>query len=136
MEISTVDETVRQQLTSDHDPWEMEHFRERLGTYYSGTITDTKEATIQDEEIARAILDHLATVSEPQSIDQIWAVVKGKFEITDRNHIVVMLKSLALDHYLISGTEKRYSYRFPLIQAWWKIAQGLEGWAVAPIFPG
>ena len=123
----TVNETVLQQLTSDHDPWEMEHFRERLGTYYSGTIDDISGTTIRDEEIARVILDYLAITDEPQSIDEIWAVVKGNFQITERNHIVEMLRSLALDHYLISDTAKRYSFRFPLIQSWWKMAQGLDG---------
>ncbi len=51
---------------------------------------------------------------------------KATSSLTDRNHIVEMLRSLALDHYLVSDIEKRYSFRFPLIQGWWKIAQGLE----------
>lgn len=123
--INSVDETVLQQLTSDHDPWEMEHFRDRLGTYYGGKIDDTTGMTIRDEEIARVILDHMAVMDEPQSIDQVWAVVRSNFKITDRNHIVEMLRSLALDHYLVSDTGKRYSFRFPLIQRWWKTAQGL-----------
>ena len=124
--IRTVDETVQRQLTSDHDPWEMEHFRERLGTYYSGTIKDTSDTILRDEEIARVILDHMAVVKTSQSIDEVWDVVKSNFSLTDRNHIVEMLRSLALDHYLVSDIEKRYSFRFPLIQGWWKIAQGLE----------
>lgn len=126
-----VDRTVREQLASDHDPWEMEHFRERLETYYSGTVQATSGGKIRDEEIARAILDHLALVDEPRSIEQIWSAVKAQFKIADRQHIVGMLKSLALDHYLISDTEnddteKRYSFRFPLIRGWWRTAQGLE----------
>lgn len=124
--IRAVDETVQRQLTSDHDPWEMEHFRERLGTYYSGTIKDTSDTILRDEEIARVILDHMAVVNTSQSIDEVWDVVKSNFSLTDRNHIVEMLRSLALDHYLVSDIEKRYSFRFPLIQGWWKIAQGLE----------
>jgi hypothetical protein len=125
--IDTVNETVLQQLTSDHDPWEMEHFRERIETYYNGTIVDISAVAIRDEDIARTILDHFAVATEPQSIDQVWAVVKSNFKITDRNHIVEMLRSLALDHYLVSDNEKRYSFRFPLIQVWWKMAQGLNG---------
>jgi hypothetical protein len=124
--IRAVDETVQRQLTSDHDPWEMEHFRERLGTYYSGTVKDTSDTILRDEEIARAILDHMAVVNNSQSIDDVWDVVKSNFSLTDRNHIVEMLRSLALDHYLVSDIEKRYSFRFPLIQGWWRIAQGLE----------
>ena len=131
IDIGTVEETVRKQLMDDHDPWEMEHFRDRLSTYYSGMIENTSGAAIRDEELARAILDHLAVIDEPQSIDEVWDVIKSQFEITDRNHIVIMLKSLALDHYLVSDTQKsdtqkRYSFRFPLIQVWWKMAQGLQ----------
>ena len=123
--ITAIEETVLHQLTSDHDPWEMEHFRERLGMYYQGGIQDTCGVTIPEYAIARAILDHLAVVEEAQSIDQVWAVAKSVYNITDRNLIVKMLRSLALDHYLIADTEKRYSFRFPLIRRWWKLAQGL-----------
>ena len=66
-------------------------------------------------------------VDEAQSIEQIWLAVKSQFEITDRQHIVKLLKSLSQDHYLISNTQKYYSFRFPLIRGWWKMAQGLEG---------
>lgn len=126
IDIHSVNETVLAQLTSDNDPWEMEHFRERLETYYSGTIDDTTGAAIRNADIARAILDHLAVGKEPQSIEQVWGVVKGGFRITDRNHVVKMLQPLALDHYLVSDTKRRYAFRFPLIQRWWTMAQGLE----------
>jgi hypothetical protein len=129
VDVERIEQTVRQQLSSDQDPWEMEHFRERLSIYYKGTIDDVTGKPLRNEDIARTILDHMATVSEPQSIDQVWAVVKSHFQITDRNHIVEMLGSLALDHYLDhnldSNDKKRYLFRFPLIQRWWKLAQGL-----------
>ncbi len=123
--LSDIDETVNQQLTNDNDPWEMEHFRERLKIYYNGYIADTNNCEIPNAEIARAILDHFSVVDEPQSIEQVWSVVKSQFAITDRQHIVQMLKSLGQDHYLICDTQKRYSFRFPLIQSWWRIVQGL-----------
>lgn len=123
---ANVDEIVQQQLTNDLDPWEMEHFRERLVTYYSGTVADASGREIPDHEVARAVLDHLALLNEPQSIEQVWLSVKTQFAISDRQYIVQMLKSLSQDHYLISDTQKRYSFRFPLIQSWWKTAQGLE----------
>lgn len=126
IEAIDVDETVRQQLTSDQDPWEMEHFRERLQTYYRGTILDTSEREISNAQIARAILDHLATVDEPQSIENVWSAIKTKYAISDRQHIVQMLKSLSQDHYFECDTQKRYSFRFDLIRGWWRIAQGLS----------
>ena len=124
--LSDIDQTVQQQLTNDNDPWEMEHFRERLGIYYGGSIRDANLREVQIAEIAREILDHFAVVDQPQSIEQVWTVVKAKFSITDRQHIISMLNSLGKDHYLISDTQKQYVFRFPLIQEWWKIAQGLD----------
>ena len=123
--VEDVETTVLQQLTTDHDPWEMEHFRGRLETYYRRTVTDSNNRPISEETIARAILDHFATVDEPQSIEQVWSILRGQFALTDRQLIVQLLKSLGQDHYLISDTQKRYSFRFPLIKRWWKIAQGL-----------
>lgn len=124
--LDAIEQTVRQQLSSPHDPWEMEHFRERLGMYYNGSLDDTAGLRVRDADIARAILDHLAVTDEPQSIDHIWGIVKSSFKITDRNHIVEILKSLALDHYLDNDPDRRYSFRFPLIQRWWKMAQGIN----------
>ncbi len=129
IDVQRVEQTVRQQLSSDQDPWEMEHFRKRLAIYYKGTIDDVSGRPLRNEDIARTILDHIAAVPEPLSIDQVWSVVKSRFQITDRNHIVEMLAALALDHYLDhdldSNDKKRYLFRFPLIQKWWKLAQGL-----------
>jgi hypothetical protein len=68
----------------------------------------------------------MALAAAPQSINEIWAVVVSRFSLTDRNHIVKMLNSLELDHHLMSDTQRKYSFRFPLIQRWWRIVQGLE----------
>lgn len=121
-----IESTVMEQLTSDQDPWEMEHFRGRLDIYYRGTVTDANDRQIPEPRIARAILDHFATVDEPQTIDQVWSLIRGQFALTDRQLIVQMLKSLGQDHYLICDSQKRYSFRFPLVKRWWRIAQGLE----------
>ena len=81
----TVDSVVRQLLTADSDPWEMEHFRSRLPVYYRSAVSDA-----------------------------------------NGRHLIQLLRSLALDHYLVSSVDKTYSFRFPLIRSWWQIAQGLE----------
>ncbi len=104
-----------------------------LRMIYAGSVglhhvlNDITGKPLRDDDIARAILDHMATLTHPQSIEQIWNVVKSSFQLNDRNHIVNLLKSLALDHYLNCDQTKRYYFRFPLIQKWWKLAQGLEG---------
>lgn len=124
--VQDVDTTVLRQLTSDRDPWEMEHFRSRLDIYYRRSVTDTKNNPIPEALIARSILDHFAVTDTPQTIDEVWSLVRGQFELTDRQIVVQMLKSLGQDHYLINDEKKKYIFRFPLIKRWWKIAQGLE----------
>ena len=124
--VNDVETVVLKQLTNDHDPWEMEHFRSRLETYYQRIVQDANNRDISEDTIARTILDHFATVDTPQTIDEVWSMIRSQFALTDRNQIVQMLKSLGQDHYLISDTDKRYSFRFPLVKRWWKIAQGLQ----------
>lgn len=123
--VNDVEAVVLKQLTNDHDPWEMEHFRSRLETYYQSTVQDANNCAISEDAIARTILDHFATADTPQAIDDVWSMIRSQFALTDRNLIVQMLKSLGQDHYLISDINKRYSFRFPLVKRWWKIAQGL-----------
>jgi len=52
--------------------------------------------------------------------------MRSRFALTDRHYLVQLLRSLAQDHYLVSSSDKLYSFRFPLIRSWWRIAQGLE----------
>ncbi|MDY0168531.1 MAG: hypothetical protein RBS80_18425 [Thermoguttaceae bacterium] len=119
-------QVVRQQMTDDNDAWEMEHFRSRLEIYYPGSSTDANEKPIPNASLARAILDILAVAPTPQTIDEVWAAMKARMPLDDRNQIVQLLKSLAQDHYLTSDSEKRYAFRFPLIRQWWALAQGLS----------
>lgn len=124
--LADVNEVFLEQLTSDHDPWEMEHFRERLTIYYRGAITGANGSAILRDAIARSILDHLSVTDIPQSIDQVWSILKSQFALTDRQVAIQLLKSLGQDHYLICDTKKNYSFRFSLIKQWWKTAQGLD----------
>ncbi len=119
-------QVVRQQMTDDHDAWEMEHFRSRLEIYYPGSSTDANGKPILNASLARAMLDILAVARTPQTIDEVWASMKAQMPLDDRNQIVRLLNSLAQDHYLTSDSEKRYAFRFPLIRQWWVLAQGLS----------
>lgn len=123
--VEDVEATVQQQLTSDHDPWEMEHFRERLDVYYHDIVIDANGRPTPLAAIARCILDHFALADDPQSIEQVWAAVRSQMSLTDRQSVVRLLLSLGQDHYLICDSSKRYSFRFPMIKNWWKMAQGL-----------
>lgn len=123
--LQDVNSTVQRQFTSDRDPWEMDHFRDRIDIYYHGSVPDANGQSISKAQVARHALDHFAVTDEPQTIDQVWGVIRSQLPLADRQVIVQLLKSLGQDHYLTCDTEKRYSFRFPLIQQWWKMAQGL-----------
>ena len=125
--VEDVEKTVRHQLTTALDPWEMEHFRDRLSIYFSGSVVAADGKEIPKAKIATKLLDALSSVSSPRSIEEIWQAVKAQYALTDRQCVVDLLRSLALDHYLISDADKKYSFRFPLIKNWWKLAQGLAG---------
>ncbi len=123
---AVVETEIRKHLTSDSDPWEMEHFRERLKIYYGEQIKDADGNDIPAALVARSLLDFLALVAEPQSIDHCHADLKSRVRFENRDDVVQLLKSLARDHYLTRDDAGRYRFRFPLVQKWWRLAQGLE----------
>jgi hypothetical protein len=112
-------------LTDDNDIWEMEHFRTRIPIYYPGELATGDHLTIPLANVAKTILDIMATTEVPLNIDQIYGAVKASLPVEDRSLVVQMLKNLSQDHYLICDSTKYYSFRFPLIKQWWKLAQGL-----------
>ncbi len=120
------EQVVRRQLGDDADPWEMEHFRSRLGVYYPGTTEDANGDAVGNAKIAAAVLDDLALASEPRSIEEVWSAVKAVAALHDRAKIVQLLSSLTQDHYLECDDSKRYTFRFPLVRRWWVLAQGLQ----------
>jgi hypothetical protein len=124
--VAEVETTIQRQLTDDNDPWEMEHFRSRLEVYYQTRLIDASNHPVSEASLARAVLDHLVTANTPQSIDEIWRVIRSQFVLTDRQAIIQLLRSLTQDHYLICDSNKRYRFRFSLVQRWWKIAQDLS----------
>ena len=123
----TVESEIKKCLTADSDPWEMEHFRQRLKIYYRGTLQDVNGAAIATASIAKTLLNNLAVAAEPQSIDQCNADLKSKMPIENRDVVIELLSSLAKDHYLERDEDGRYAFRFPLVQRWWILAEGLSG---------
>jgi hypothetical protein len=124
---AAVESEVNKCLTDHSDPWEMEHFRDRLKIYYRGTIQNANGVAVETASVAKFLLNNLANVASPQSIDQCYADLKSKLPIEDRDLVIELLKSLTHDHYLERDQDGRYSFRFPLVQRWWVKAEGLDG---------
>lgn len=122
----TVETLISKCLTDESDPWEMEHFRQRLKIYYRGTIEDANASPVEMAAIAKTLLNHLAVAPEPQSIDQCNANLKAKMPIENRDVIIELLGSLAKDHYLTRQENGKYAFRFPLVKRWWVRAEGLQ----------
>jgi AAA+ ATPase superfamily predicted ATPase len=121
-----VQKQVQFNLTDDNDHWEMEHFRTRIPTYYPESIEMGDRIPLPKATVVSKILDILSVSETPQGIDEICAGLKAELPLEDRMVVVQLLKNLSMDHYLISDEQKNYSFRFPLIQKWWKLAQGLS----------
>lgn len=116
---------VRRNLTDDHDPWEMGHFRARIPIYYPGQIDLGDRKTVLKEELVFDLLNIMAIAEDPLSIDEIEAEVKAVRPLENRPLIIELLGCLYQDHYLICNEQKHYAFRFPLVKQWWKLAQGL-----------
>lgn len=121
-----VESEIKKCLTDGADPWEMKHFRDRLTIYYRGTIPGANGALIETASVAKLLLNNLAAVAQPQSIDQCNADLKSKLPIENRELVIKLLDSLAQDHYLERDQDGKYAFRFPLVRRWWVMAEGLS----------
>jgi hypothetical protein len=108
-----IEATVTEQLVDSQDPWDLAHFRQRIKLYYPAK-----------EQVATAVLDCLSLRSDPAPVDEILNAVKT-FASVDRNQLLDLLKLLQRDHYLTRTIQGHFSFRFPLIQRWWRLDRGL-----------
>lgn len=107
---------VIRQLVAPSDPWELQHYRERISNYYQ-----------QDNEPAvLGILDGVAVRREPASINVILAELKSSGVFIDREKLISLLRLVEQDHYLARNELGHYQFRFPLLKRWWLLSRGLE----------
>lgn len=126
IKVETVEEQISEHLVASHDPWEMEHFRDRLKIYYPGDIIDADNNALAQADIAKRLLNHLAVSDLPQSIDDCFAFITSQVRIEQRDSVITLLASLAKDHYIHKDSKGRYQFLFPLLKRWWILAEGLN----------
>lgn len=107
-------DVVNSQLVDANDPWELCHYRERIPVYYGA-----------DQKSVLHLLDELALSDAAISLSDLLTRLKNLGEIDDRERLLKLLTLLQRDHYLNRDAKGCYSFRFPLIQRWWKINRGL-----------
>ena len=111
---ATAREIVNTCLTDPLDHWHMSHYRERIDTYY----------TDEERPVALGLLDALAISDEPLIFSEVFNRLKSRMETEDSEMARHILTLLQRDHYVIQRTDGTYSFRFPLIQRWWRLHRG------------
>jgi len=78
----------------------------------------SKEASI--EELSHSL------ATETDRVPFYLQRVVARLAELDRPVVLDDVRNMVNHHHLISDETKRYSFRFPLIQKWWILAQGLS----------
>jgi hypothetical protein len=111
-----VADVIREQLVSANDPWELGHYRDRIGIYYPQA---------DDASLVRFVLDELAVSPEPRFVQGLFRTLKSHRVFHDRERLLSVLRLMERDHYLARTPEGAYEFRFPLVRRWWKLDRGL-----------
>lgn len=112
--LEAVEQIVSRQLQAS-DPWELNHYRERIADYYGKG----------DEPAVLGILDGVAVGSEPVSVKDLLVELQNTGILCDRERLIDLLKLIEQDHYLSRDDQGRYQFKFPLLQRWWKFSRSL-----------
>lgn len=111
----TVARLVQAHLVDANDPWELQHFSQRISTYYG-----------KDAKAVRAILDELSVAKDPPSLPELHRQLQGRGRFGDREKLGGLLLLLERDHYLQRQLDGRPRFRFEIIRRWWRLHHGLE----------
>ncbi len=116
-------EVVKRALTGAQDPWDLEHYRERLRPYYG-----------EQAGVARGILDQLA--ESPLSLEDLQDRLQVGFRADNEasrriaegspENLRALVKLMRRDHYLHLGDHGEYSFRSNLIRRWWRFELGIR----------
>ena len=108
-----IEQVVVKLLTDAHDPCDLHHFRERLGTYYG-----------DEAKHALGILDYAAQRNDPASLADLANAAKTVGAM-DEERARELVRLLSLDHYLASDAGNRYAFRHAVLRRWWRLSRGI-----------
>jgi hypothetical protein len=108
-DIPAIQEIILDCLDDPLNPWKMEHYRQRLDSYY-----DDKQ-----RPYALNLLDILAVADGALSFDELFGGIKQESETQDKEMARKVLRLLEQDYYIYKKDSK-YLFRYPLIQKYWK----------------
>jgi transcriptional regulator with XRE-family HTH domain len=110
---SVITNTIEESLRNPLNPWKMDHYRERIDNYY----TEAQKPYVLN------ILDLLA-INPPTTFQKLWQVLYNDPQTNDKEMARTILRLLMKDYYLIQ-TGSIYSFRYQLIQQYWRFSRGL-----------
>jgi hypothetical protein len=101
-------------IQDPNDPAHFSYYEERLKTYYSAL----------DARLGQFALDVLCAASAPLTFEELTNLVRYKVDTVDDDNMRDVLKVLIKDHYLQRDRDGRYSFRYSIVQRWWRYARG------------
>lgn len=114
VDATKISEIIDECFIDPLNPWKMEHYRERIDNYYKD----------DQRSYALNILDILAVVNQPLLFDELLTRLKIEPQTQDKETARSVLRLLERDYYIIRQTDRKYRFRYPLIQRYWNILRG------------
>jgi hypothetical protein len=118
---------VAEAMVDHQDSWHLQHYRDRLKEYYGEDRLPVVLALLDELAAAKGpipfdqLCSGLATALRPDESEAAGQILGGDRELL--RHILTLLQR---DHYIRQEpNEGTYSYRFPLIQRWWRVHRSL-----------
>ncbi|NJK66905.1 MAG: ATP-binding protein [Microcoleus sp. SU_5_3] len=108
-DIAAIKETIADCLDDPLNPWKMEHYRDRLDSYY-----DDKQ-----RPYALNLLDILAAAGGALSFDELFSGIKQESETQDKEMARKVVRMLEQDYYIYKQ-DGRFQFWYALIQKYWK----------------
>lgn len=110
---SVIINTIEECLHNPLNPWKMDHYRERIDNYY----------TEEQKPYVLNILDLLA-INPPTTFTKLWQVLYNDPATNNKEMARTIIRLLMKDYYLIQ-TGSIYSFRYRLVQQYWKLSRGI-----------
>ena len=121
--VEMVKNTVLNAIIDANDPWNLDHYRDRLADYYgerAGLVTVILDVLTEAPLSLRGLHERLR-VSVPANDKSAQAILKEDLE-----KLRALIRLMQRDHYLQRTEAGKLDFRFALIRRWWMKARDLE----------
>lgn len=112
---ATAGDIIASFLMDKHDRWDLQHYRNRIDTYYGAS----------ERISALNLLDILCTAESPLLFDDLFNLLKTRQTTGDDEAVRRVLGLLERDHYVARQSNGAYSFRLQLIRRWWRLDRGV-----------